>query len=391
MKKSSLNIRLNKAIKYTASAFLACALLAAGSIVFEGGAPAFGSSIFGSITAYAVAESTSSVIGYDRTSKSLSSANADGSVVSGADSADAFVFTETDPQSLTRYTYSPVSTEKTDSSSRFGAGRLTMYANHDSEAQHLSVIIETGDPGSGVIVVDGGWAENGASLLEAIKSKGGHVGAWLITHPHQDHALALADILKNHASEITIDGIYYSLLDDAFYKKYDTESVGVLSELRAGFANIPADRLHGDIKAGQIINVGPAKIQVLNEPFKFKTNTGNNSCVVYDVSLNGTNTLFLGDLALAGGSALMSCLDLRSLNCDLVQVAHHGQEAVSYSFYQQLAPRAMLWATPKWLWDNDNGGGPGSGKWTTGTTRKWADGLLIRENYVTKDGDIVIE
>ena len=71
--------------------------------------------------------------------------------------------------------FGAVSTPVTDSSSLFGAGRLTMYANHDTNAQSLSVIIETGQ--GGLIVVDGGWRANAEFLLNQIKQKGGHVQA----------------------------------------------------------------------------------------------------------------------------------------------------------------------------------------------------------------------
>lgn len=76
--------------------------------------------------------------------------------------------------------FGSVQTETTDSSSLFGPGRLTMLANHDTAAQMLSVIIETGQ--GGLIVVDGGWRENSQYLLEQLKAKGGHVQAWLLTH-----------------------------------------------------------------------------------------------------------------------------------------------------------------------------------------------------------------
>ena len=285
--------------------------------------------------------------------------------------------------------YTPVSTVKTDPYTWFGPGRLTMLANHDTGAQNLSVIIETGN--GGMIVVDGGWEANGESLLREIKKRGGHVAAWLITHPHQDHALALAYILQHHASELTIDGIYYNFFPDDWYAAMDPESVPVIQALKAGFAKLPASKIHGDAAAGQVITAGQALVQVLNNPYQHSTNCGNNSCVTYMVSMNGTNVVFLGDLGLAGGASMSDDVDLRSLKCDMVQVAHHGQTAVSYSFYQQLAPKVFLWPTPQWLWDNDNGGGPGSGNWQTGQTRKWQTGLLINEYYCTKDGDQVIE
>ena len=315
-------------------------------------------------------------------------ASVSASAVSAQTPAAASVQVQT-PAARKAEKYTPVSTVKTDPYTWFGPGRLTMLANHDTGAQNLSVIIETGN--GGMIVVDGGWEANGESLFREIKKRGGHVAAWLITHPHQDHALALAYILQHHASELTIDGIYYNFFPDDWYAAMDPESVPVIQALKAGFAKLPASKLHGDASAGQVITAGQALVQVLNNPYPHSTNCGNNSCVTYMVSMNGTNVVFLGDLGLAGGASMMDDVDLRSLKCDMVQVAHHGQTAVSYSFYQQLAPKVFLWPTPQWLWDNDNGGGPGSGNWQTGQTRKWQTGLLINEYYCTKDGDQVIE
>ena len=54
--------------------------------------------------------------------------------------------------------FGEVSTPVTDSSSYFGKGKLTLLANHDTAAQQLAAIIETGE--GGLIVVDGGWTDN---------------------------------------------------------------------------------------------------------------------------------------------------------------------------------------------------------------------------------------
>ena len=62
-----------------------------------------------------------------------------------------------------------VSTPVTDSSSYFGKGRLTLLANHDTAAQQLAAIIETGE--GGLIVVDGGWTDNTDYVLNQIKAK----------------------------------------------------------------------------------------------------------------------------------------------------------------------------------------------------------------------------
>lgn len=285
--------------------------------------------------------------------------------------------------------FGSVTTPVTDSSSLFGAGRLTMLANHETNAQSLSVIIENG--AGSLIVVDGGWTANGASLVNEIKQRGGHVAAWLLTHPDSDHAGALADILYNHSGEITIDGIYYSFLEDEWYAQKDSSVASMLAYLKGAFGKAPQNILHGDIVAGQVIDAGPAKIQVLNSAYKASNDFVNNSSVAYLVSLNGTNVVFLGDLAVSGGDNLMSTVDLTALKCNIVQMAHHGQNGVSYEVYKALKPSICLWPTPQWLWDNDNGGGPGSGPWLTRETRNWLVRLGVKTSYCTKDGDQVIE
>ncbi len=285
--------------------------------------------------------------------------------------------------------FGAVNTPVTDSSSLFGAGRLTMYANHEASSQLLSVIIENGE--GGLIVVDGGWTDNAEFLLNQIKQKGGHVQAWLITHPHSDHAGALADILYKHSNEITIDGIYYSFLEDSWYQEKDANAAGMVSHLKGAFANISQDKLHGNIVAGQVIDAGPAKIQVLNQAYNTSSDFVNNSSVAYMVSLNGTNTVFLGDLAQAGGERLMSEHDLSALDCDIVQMSHHGQNGVGYEVYKALKPEICLWPTPQWLWDNDAGSGGGTGSWKTQETRNWMTRLGVKTYYCIKDGDQVIE
>ena len=123
---------------------------------------------------------------------------------------------------------------------------------------------------------------------------------------------------------------------------------------------------------------GPAKIQVLNQAYAANNDFVNNSSVAYLVSLNGTNVVFLGDMARSGGENLMANVDLGALNCTMVQMAHHGQNGVDYEVYKALRPSVCLWPTPQWLWDNDNGGGTGTGPWKTQETRNWMVRLGVK-------------
>ena len=98
------------------------------------------------------------------------------------------------------------------------------------------------------------------------------------------------------------------------------------------------------------------------------------------------SVLFLGDLGVEGGEKLLKNISGEKLRADYVQMAHHGQNGVSKAFYEVVQPKYCLWPTPRWLWDNDNGGGKGSGPWQTLEVRKWMAELGVEKHYVSADG-----
>lgn len=261
---------------------------------------------------------------------------------------------------------------------------LTMLSN-DRDAQMLSVIIHS-ETGS-TVVIDGGWAEDGEYLLDAIKRKGGNVDAWLITHPHADHVGALYYILQNRSDEINIDRIYYSFAPLTWYEEESPEEAPMVSSIMDVLDSLPRDMVCDSIGKGYEIEAGDIHIKVLNDRYKMFSDPINNSSMVYSVEAGGQKTLFLGDMGFDGGNQLLRDAkdDLRS---DIVQVAHHGQNGVGEKVYSAISPQICLWPTPQWLWDNDEGNGHDSGRWRTLETRGW---LRSAQSYCTKDGDIVLQ
>ena len=55
-----------------------------------------------------------------------------------------------------------------------------------------------------------------------------------------------------------------------------------------------------------------------------------------------------------------------------------NSSVVLKSFYQAVAPRACLWNTPDWLWNNDAGNGFDTGPWRTVEVRGWMEELGVR-------------
>lgn len=256
-------------------------------------------------------------------------------------------------------------------------------------AQMLSSVIRSEN--GNLIVVDGGWEADGDYLLETIKENGGTVAAWLITHPHSDHVGALYHILKNGSDEIDINGIYYSFAPVSWYEEVSPEDSEIVGRLVGELEKLPQGKLFGSIGKGYKITVDNLQVTAMNSRYQLDVDPVNNSSITYMLETGGKKVLFLGDMSHEGGNQLVR-ENGNFLKADIVQMAHHGQNGVGKSVYESIAPKICLWPTPQWLWDNDNGNGYDSGSWMIMQIREWMeDTLKVKENYCTKDGDIVLQ
>ena len=269
----------------------------------------------------------------------------------------------------------------------FDGGSLSLLSDYDNR-QMLSMIIQ--DKNGALVVIDGGWDIDADHLSDVLLSKGGHVSAWFITHPHSDHAGALVKILNNPDRKVTIDHIYYSLADQSWYDKVEPSRSQLVNEFRSALSSLPDESLHS-VKKGEEFQIGEIKAKVLNDPYLLDATSVNNSSVAYKFFLNNVSILVLGDMGPEAGSLLYEETSASDLKSDIVQMAHHGQYGVNREVYAAINPSIALWPCPLWLWNNDNGGGIGSGDWKTLETRQWMQELGVKVNYCIKDGDQIIE
>lgn len=240
-----------------------------------------------------------------------------------------------------------------------------------------------------VIVVDGGNDADEPNLVEHIKALGNKVDVWFITHPHGDHASAIIRVIEE--TDIPIEKIYYTMNDLEWYKNYAKERAGEAERFYNALQNERIKNNIEEVKLNQIINIDFIKCEILcvKNP-EITNNAFNNSSMVIKMNLEKSSILFLGDTGEESGDKLLNT-QKDKLKSDIVQVAHHGQRGAKESLYQEIKPTICLWPTPKWLWDNDNGGGKDSGQWKTLETRAWMEKLGVKKNIVEKDGDITIK
>ena len=264
--------------------------------------------------------------------------------------------------------------------------RLTQLQDNSSR-QMMGYIMKTST--GKVIVIDGGLNEDEPNLVKHIQELGNKVDVWFITHPHEDHASAIIKVIEE--TDIPIEKIYYTMNEIEWYKEYEPKRA---EEAERFYNALQNERVKGkteEVTLNQIINIDFIKCEILGVKNPEITNNGfNNSSMVIKMNLPKSSILFLGDTGEESGEKLLNT-QKDKLKSDIVQVAHHGQGGAKESLYKEINPRICLWPTPEWLWNNDSGGGKGSGPWTTLETRQWMKNLGVKIHVIEKDGDTTIK
>lgn len=240
-----------------------------------------------------------------------------------------------------------------------------------------------------VVVMDGGMKDETLFLRGFIAALGNEVEAWIVSHPHDDHMGALSEILSK-PDGMKIHTIYHSRYSDTllqcehpydtfareFYDKLDHTDIQVVNMKEPGLT-VQIDGLHFKV------------LGVTNE--EFTTNPYNNSSLIVRVWDKSKSIVFLGDAGVECGDKVLHGPYGKELDCDYLQVAHHGQQGCSEAFYKTIKFRVCLWPTPSWVWNNDNGKGVNSGTLKTMDTRRWMDEIGIKEHHISWQGLVKIE
>lgn len=239
--------------------------------------------------------------------------------------------------------------------------------------------------GGKVIVMDGGTAEEEMTLRGFVGALGGEVEAWFISHPHQDHMGALSSILAD-MQDMKIKHIYHSRISEAVRlgEKDCAEDCSTFYS-RLASSGIPVT----DIRTpGDTYDYDGMKLRILSVANdEFLTNPYNNSSMIMRVWDKKKDMVFLADAGIECGNKCLNGPFGKLLNAEYLQIAHHGQNGCDHHFYDTVQFRVALWPTPKWVWENNQGGGYNTGNLKTFETRAWLEAKGIKENHVSwRDG-----
>ena len=262
-----------------------------------------------------------------------------------------------------------------------GSGvRMFCLGNHGKGPMFGAVFV--GSDGK-VVVFDGGHIDDAVALGKLLHHLGGRVEKWFITHNHDDHFGALWGLMRDHVELLPkVGAVHYSFPPESWFKLHEPSCCGVSSCFRGMLQRhkLWPHPLH----MGDMFNIGEIKVEVLNDyDMSITDNACNNSSICFSVRLGGRSILVTGDIGEQAGDRLLGEIPGR-LPHDVVFMSHHGQCGAKKSFYAAVKPKVAIWPTPKWLWDNDVGEGPGSGPWKTNFVKCWMQELGVKRNYVVK-------
>ena len=256
----------------------------------------------------------------------------------------------------------------------------------NSGRQMMGYILKTNNK---VIVIDGGTKDDAENLKFYINKYGGKVDYWFMTHLHDDHLGAFTEIVKDENVEIC--NIYASLNDKEWYRVNEPSRYDFAEE----FLNILSDeKIKNKVHSPDLnekLTIDNIKVEILGirNP-EIVENPGNEQSMVIRFDTHKSSMIILGDTGVKSSEKLLNN-QKEKLDCDVVQMAHHGQNGATKELYQAISPKICLWPTPEWLWNNDPGTGYNTGIWKTIETRSWMEELNVQNNYIEKDGDITIE
>lgn len=270
-----------------------------------------------------------------------------------------------------------------------GGGSLLQIASR-TLVQSMSYIIDT--PDNECVVIDGGneFVEDADNLYRELSARNKKVKYWFITHAHNDHLGTLLYFLEHiKPFDINIENLCFDFPDEDYLstrEDYDDNLRFLKAVKEQGIKTITT-------KAGDIFNCGGIEIEVLNDHMESKGfETLNSTGIMLLVHFPKRDILFLGDMSDEAENMYLEKYGSKKIRCDIVQMAHHGQNGVSKSFYELIMPKICLYPTPKWLWENNmptclDPETAGKGPFNTLLTRQWMEELGVQASYTQVDGD----
>lgn len=243
--------------------------------------------------------------------------------------------------------------ENTETEEAIDQWTITQYAPSVNNMSFYTIY----NPQKGLIVVDGGYIEDASYVQSIILELGGHVDAWIISHPHDDHAGAFITLYPELDNlGITVDDIYTIELPspEVCYEVAKWDEYGTYYQ----FLTLDIPELiyvhTGDIYdicglQFEIISAFDEDIEAISKDYI------NDGSMMFKVTGNTESFLFCSDVGKNVSDHILSSVGEEKLSSDYIQMGHHGNGGLKSDFYEAVSPSVAFFDAPDWLMYDETG------------------------------------
>ena len=229
--------------------------------------------------------------------------------------------------------------------------KITQYGPLDAQMSYYTIY----NKDAGLILVDGGWADCADHVRNTIKTFGGHVDAWIITHPHADHVGAFNAIYPN-LDGITIGNIYTvdmatpeECLEVASWDDMSSYEEFLALEVEGLQYLYPGDELDISGLKLEVLSAYDENVQGLSRDYL------NDGSMMFKIYGEEESFLFCADVGISMSDHLLAKYGEEKLASTYLQMGHHGFGGLADNFYQAVKPKAAFFDAPDWLMKDETG------------------------------------
>lgn len=173
------------------------------------------------------------------------------------------------------------------------------------------------------------------------------IAAWFITHPHRDHFGGFVKFMEKYEDHVRLERVVYSWAPEEICPLPEgSESPAVFDDMIASFRD--AVQIIAPY-TGQRFEYADATFEVLftwQDLYPEKIPNLNDTSLVMRMELAGRKVLWLGDMGWQAAEYVCSHVPAESLQCEIMQVAHHGYDGASDELCRMADPKVLLWPCP---------------------------------------------
>ena len=244
------------------------------------------------------------------------------------------------------------------------------------------------------IIVDGGFAQDADQVFRALTELNERpdgkivVAAWIMSHHHGDHVgafKAMAD--KEYAKDIYIEQFIYNPTASTYAWRHVNAPFNYAADFNFSVYNNEfmtaclAKFGDGDTQivnphVGQRMMIRNAEVEFIftgdEDLYPIHMDNTNDSSLVFSVNFKGkdgeadSSMMVLNDSCVDSQYGWIMPLFSQAMDCDIVQVAHHGLGGPSTALYRMMEPIVAIWCSTEstaiknnWFVEKDGGGAVG--------------------------------